>query len=56
MRSNHYVMTYRAADGSRVKHELQAESMAAAWDSAFDLAATCGDVRGFGVSKVAIAA
>lgn len=48
-----FLMTYRAANGLRVVRELQAATVAAAWDCAFDLAAECGRVCGFGLSRAA---
>lgn len=53
---NVYAITYRTAEGLRMR-PVQAASMAEAWASAFDVIEALGlAVAGFGVRRVGVAA
>ncbi|MFG5777696.1 hypothetical protein ACFIQF_11540 [Comamonas sp. J-3] len=50
-----YAMRYRAASGTRHTHHILASSMAAAYDTAFDIAELQPSIRGFSVQGLAAA-
>ena len=55
MRMSLYAMTYRTADGLRMR-PVRADTLAAAWDCAFDTIEAIGlPVAGFGVRRLGAA-